>query len=83
MVQEMPPGWAARLREWRGIYLILDESDGARVCRRGFGEENLLGRWRAHFAREAGVTAGLADRDPSRFRFSILERVSPTCRLRR
>ena len=77
MVQEMPPGWAARLREWRGIYLILDESDGARYVDAAYGEENLLGRWRAHVAGEAGLTAGLADRDPSRFRFSILERVSP------
>ena len=76
-VQEMPPGWAAKLREWRGIYLITDESDGARYVGAAYGEENLVGRWRAHVAGERGATVGLADRDPSTFRFAILERVSP------
>ncbi len=76
-VQEIPPGWAAELRRTRGIYLILDTRDGARYVGAAYGEENLLGRWSAHVAGERGVTVGLEDRDPSGFRFSILERVSP------
>jgi hypothetical protein len=77
VVDVLPPGWAARLREWRGIYLIVDEVDGARYVGSACGKDGLLGRWRAHVAGDHGVTVGLADRDPRRFRFSILERTSP------
>ena len=71
------PTAAARLREWRGIYLIVDVSDGARYVGSAYGETNLLGRWQTHVAHDAGVTAELSRRDPKNFRFSILERVSP------
>jgi hypothetical protein len=71
------PSAAARLREWRGIYLIVDESDGARYVGSAYGETNMLGRWQTHVARDTGVTAELSRRDPVNFRFSILERVSP------
>ena len=73
----LPIAWAARLREWRGIYLIVDQTDGARYVGSAYGEINLLGRWAAHVAREVGVTVELARRDPARFRFSILELVAP------
>lgn len=77
MLDALPMAWASKLAEWRGIYLIVDESDGARYVGSACGVDNLLGRWRAHTAGERGVTVGLATRDPMRFRFSILERVSP------
>ncbi len=73
----MRPGWAARLREWRGIDLVLDRADGARYAGSAYGETNRLGRWLAHVVRDAGVTVQLAARDPARFAFSILERLSP------
>ena len=76
-VRALPPGWAARLREWRGIYLIRDARDGARYVGSAYGQTNLLGRWSAHVAGDDGVTAELAGRDPAGFTFSILERVSP------
>ncbi|WP_299836951.1 GIY-YIG nuclease family protein [uncultured Jannaschia sp.] len=76
-LRAIPPGWAARLREWRGIYLIVCRDDGARYVGSAYGETNLLGRWQAHVARDFGVTAELAARDPATFDFSILERVSP------
>ena len=76
-VRSLPESWAAKLREWRGVYHILDSSDGARYVGAAYGVENILGRWRAHVAGERGVTKELAARDPSGFRFSILERVSP------
>lgn len=76
-VRSLPQAWAVRLAEWRGIYLIVDEADGARYVGSAYGETNLLGRWRTHVAGEAGVTVELRHRDPRRFRFSILERVSP------
>lgn len=76
-LRALSPGWAARLAEWRGVYLIVDEADGERYVGSAYGKENLLGRWRAHVAGERGVTAKLRERNPARFRFSILERVSP------
>ncbi|MBS8226599.1 GIY-YIG nuclease family protein [Vannielia litorea] len=71
------PNQEARLREWRGIYLIVDETDGARYVGSAYGAENLLSRWRSHVRRDHGVTAQLRQRNPANFRFSILERVSP------
>ncbi|MFW8596175.1 GIY-YIG nuclease family protein [Cribrihabitans neustonicus] len=76
-VRDLPEDWARKLSEWRGIYLIVDQTDGARYVGSAYGRKNLLGRWREHAAREAGVTRELALRDPRQFRFSILERVSP------
>lgn len=76
-LRALPDSWAARLREWRGVYLIVDEADGARYVGSAYGDENLLSRWRAHVAGARGITAGLRARDPSTFRFSILERLNP------
>ncbi|MBC6437090.1 MAG: GIY-YIG nuclease family protein [Rhodobacteraceae bacterium] len=76
-LRTLPKSWAARLREWRGIYLIVNENDGARYVGAAYGEDNLLGRWRTHVARDRGVTAALCRLNPRNFRFSILERVSP------
>lgn len=73
----MPHGWTSRLTQWRGIYLIVDESDGARYVGSAYGVDNFLGRWRAHVAGDVGVTVQLRHRNPATFRFSILERVSP------
>lgn len=78
VVHILPASWAARLEEWRGIYMILDERDGARYVGSAYGEDNLLGRWQEHVAKPGGITAGLSDRDPGNFRFSILELLSPT-----
>lgn len=76
-VRSLPPSWATRLAEWRGVYLIVDESDGARYVGAAYGETNLLGRWQAHVAGVQGVTMELAGRETRNFRFAILERVSP------
>ena len=76
-VKSLPHSWANRLREWRGVYLIVDTRDGNRYVGCAYGQdENLLGRWRAHVAREKGVTVELGKRDPSSFQFSILELVA-------
>ena len=77
-VRAIPPGWAARLREWRGVYLIVDESDGARYVGSAYGEENILGRWRAHVSGDFGVTKELSRRNPLNFRFSILQLLAPS-----
>lgn len=76
-VRMLPREWELRLSEWRGVYLIVDERDGARYVGSAYGAENLLGRWRAHVAGERGVTVELRRRDPVSFRFSILDLTSP------
>lgn len=76
-LRALPTSWANRLREWRGVYLILDEADGARYVGSAYGADNLLGRWTAHARQDRGITVELARRNPLSFRFSILERVSP------
>lgn len=77
MLRALPQTWRAKLQEWRGVYLIVDESDGQRYVGSAYGADNLLGRWLAHVVGPVGVTAELKKRDPREFRFSILERVSP------
>lgn len=76
-LRSLPQTWAARLREWRGIYHILDTQDGARYVGSAYGVTNILGRWQAHVAGVQGITAELANRDPAGLRFSILELLSP------
>ncbi len=73
----LPSKWKAALAEWRGIYLIFDTSDGRAYVGSAYGGENILGRWLNYAASGDGGNVGLADRDPSSFRFSILQRVSP------
>lgn len=72
-IRTISQSWADKLSERRGVYFIVDVSDGARYVGSAYGEENILGRWRAHVHRDKGVTVELAKRDPIHFRFSILE----------
>ncbi len=76
-LRSIPRTWADLLRQWRGIYLITDQADGARYVGSAYGEQNLLGRWQTHVVNDQGVTRQLAQRNPEKFQFSILERVSP------
>lgn len=77
-LRNLPMEWSLRLGDWRGVYLIVDQRDGARYVGAAYGVENLLGRWRAHLDRNADVPARLAARDPNDFQFSILELTAPT-----
>lgn len=76
-IRTLPREWAARLREWRGVYLIIDQRDRMAYVGSACGADNILSRWRAHVAGDHGVTTELTQRDPASFRFSILERSSP------
>lgn len=67
-----------RLSEWRGIYLITDMTDGARYVGKADGAENILARWRNYAATGHGGNTLLRNRDPSNFRFTILELLAPT-----
>ncbi len=73
----LPSNWRAALAQWRGIYYILDESDGRGYVGSAYGEQNILGRWLTYAATGHGGNTELKRRDPANFRFSILERVSP------
>lgn len=73
----LPSSWKAALGQWRGVYLIFDVSDGKGYVGSAYGEDNIQGRWLNYAARGHGGNKKLRGRDCSRFRFSILQRVSP------
>lgn len=73
----LPGSWRARLSEWRGIYLIFDESDGRSYVGSAYGPENILGRWAVYAGDGHGGNRELQGRDPRNFRFTILERLAP------
>ncbi len=76
-LQAIPREWDLRLRDWRGIYLIVDKTDGAQYVGSAYGIDNLMARWQEHIIGVKGITAKLRHRNTVDFRFSILERVSP------
>jgi hypothetical protein len=41
----LPAAWRAALSQWRGIYLIIDQSDGKQYVGSAYGAENILQRW--------------------------------------
>ena len=73
----LPSSWQAALAQWRGIYSIFDASDGKRYVGSAYGAENLLGRWMDYATTGHGGNKLLKGRDPTNFRFTILQRVSP------
>ena len=76
-LKALPRKWRAALSQWRGVYFILDRSDGKGYVGSAGGAENLLGRWETYASNGHGGNEGLKGRDPSNFVFSILQRVSP------
>ncbi|MCW3005272.1 MAG: nuclease family protein [Conexibacter sp.] len=73
----LPLAWRSSLREWRGIYLISDSSDGRGYVGAAYGAENILGRWLEYGASGHGGNKLLRERNANNFQFSILQRVSP------
>jgi hypothetical protein len=73
----LPQSWCADLRNWRGVYLIIDQSDGKQYVGSAYGAENILQRWTEYSKTGHGGNVLLRRRDPSNFRFSILQRTSP------
>lgn len=73
----LPARWKAALTQWRGIYLIFDQSDGKAYVGSAYGSMNLLGRWQNYSATGHGGNRLLRERGPESFRFTILQRVSP------
>ena len=73
----LPTKWQTILKQWRGIYLIIDVSDGKGYVGSAYGEENLLGRWLNYATSGHGGNKKLKKRDPQNFVFAILQRTSP------
>jgi len=73
----LPAEWQAALRQWRGIYLITDKSDGKQYVGSAYGGDNLLQRWNEYGRSGHGGNKLLRSRDPTCFRFAILQRLSP------
>lgn len=73
----LPATWRTALSHWRGIYLIIDQSDGRQYVGSAYGAENILQRWTEYSRSGHGGNKLLRRRDPANFRFAILQRVSP------
>lgn len=73
----LPSSWRTALSHWRGIYLIIDQSDGRQYVGSAYGAENILQRWLEYSRTGHGGNKLLRQRDPASLRFSILQRVSP------
>ena len=76
-LQVIPTSWRSKLAEWRGVYFILDVSDGKGYVGSAYGSENIRHRWENYAKRGHGGNKLLKSRKPEDLRFSILERVSP------
>jgi hypothetical protein len=73
----LPTRWRDKMSQWRGIYLIFDQTDGKGYVGSAYGKQNILGRWENYAARGDGGNVLLRTRNCERFVFTILERVSP------
>ena len=73
----LPGRWLDALRHWRGIYIITDQADHRQYVGSAGGQENLLQRWLEYAKSGHGGNKHLRGRDPSKFRFAILQRLSP------
>lgn len=73
----LPSRWRIALSQWRGIYFIFDEADSKGYIGSAYGEENIYGRWSNYATTGHGGNSLLKKRDPRKFRFTILQRVSP------
>lgn len=73
----LPKSWREALKHWRGVYFILDRSDGKGYVGSAYGSDNLLGRWLSYASTGHGGNVELRGRVPDNFSFSILQRLSP------
>lgn len=77
-LNHLPNSWVHAMRQWRGVYFILDGTDGKGYVGSACGEQNLYGRWKNYAESGDGGNKLLRERAPDKFRFSILQLVSPS-----
>ena len=76
-LQTIPSSWRDALRQWRGIYFIVDSSTGKGYVGSAYGADNIFGRWTNYAKTGHGGNRWLKECKPHNLRFSILERMSP------
>ena len=76
-LKTLPPSWRFKLSQWKGIYYIFDSFDGKGYVGSAYGDSNLAGRWQEYAETGHGGNRFLRERDHTKFRFSILQRLSP------
>ena len=77
-LHQLPTSWVTILKQWRGVYFILDGADGKGYVGSASGKENLHGRWMNYRDTGHGGNKRLRERKPDKFLFTILELCSPT-----
>jgi hypothetical protein len=75
-LEVIPKKWCEELSRWKGIYYILDTSDGKGYVGAAYGEDNIYGRWRDYGRTGHGGNKELRNRKPENFLFSILQIVA-------
>ena len=70
--------WVKALSSVNGIYLIQDKSSGKLYVGSAYGASGIFGRWSEYAKNGHGGNQELIGLNPSNFKFSILEIVSPT-----
>jgi hypothetical protein len=76
-LKNLPAAWRAELARWRGVYLIVDTFDRKPYVGSARGVDNILGRWLNYADSADGGNKLLRGRDPTNFRYSVLELTSP------
>jgi hypothetical protein len=70
--------WVKALSSVKGVYLIVNKSNGMPYVGSAYGVKGFFGRWSDYAKSGHGGDIGLKEVDPYRFQFSILEIVSAT-----
>ena len=69
--------WKTALQNQKGVYLLTDKSNGKMYVGSAYGENMILGRWKAYIANGHGGNAGLKkltfDHIKQNFKYSILD----------
>jgi hypothetical protein len=76
-LRDLPKTWITVLSQWRGVYFILDKTDGKGYVGSACGAENMYGRWLNYADTGDAGNKFLRKRAPGKFMFSILELVAP------
>jgi len=74
-LQVLPRSWKDTISQWRGVYLIYDQSDGSMYIGSAYGRENIYQRWAEYAKSGHGGNKHLKNRSPENFVFSILQLV--------
>ena len=72
-LENLPRSWREELSRWRGIYFILDSTDGRGYVGAAYGKDNIYQRWIYYSKSGHGGNKKLKGLVPENFRYSILQ----------